>query len=1464
MLPPLHALQWKKGRSKASVGTVAVHPKAATLKSTPLANHELCATLFDKNSATGSIRRSIASRRASSSQNSIIPTLHIDNGQFESQADENTCDETGYETGFEGDSSFSEHPSVPEHTSGLEHTGVTKQTSVPAVDRGRAKKKARNTVELSDLEVDMRKEANNGERKQKKLKVDADIEDDMPIKYPIDDLLVRPADDDLVFVARPPPTRDFKVPMECVGDLLMIWDFCCSYSAAAAADIIIIIIMPLLKRKPFSLLDTPDDLKPEEMVFQIRFTKEIFHDYCEYLKRINLYRQRIWTCKSTGKSNLTYEEALVSEKQANDKFHLVRTQSVSHSFFAGMLPLRDLVTSIAANLKERLLEGSEIYARKNNRIYPCKIVKVIDDEGELEKTQYQVAWLDKDKKVTESAVLSADDLINKKLPFSRDVLKSFIRESTCRSAPWVLHHKLALKYGISTNIPQELANRRKRSKEANNGERKLKKLKVDADIEDDVPIKYPIDDLLVRPADDDPVFVARPPPTRDFKVPMECVGDLLMIWDFCCSYSKLLNLSPFSLDDFENAICYKDSNIVLIVECYSALLRLLMKDDGDYFIALQKKKRKPKISLVTWTDYMCDFLELVENKELSTHISTIRRGHYGILDIRAKLAIFVELVGEALACNIMREKLDEYIEERKALAAERRGEALEQGRKRRERKEMVKAAAAALDQIDAAAKKPAQQEHISDNSGKTPVKVDTGCIKDLNAKGSKKNKTEDITNIEQRKEYLEREMEKRFIRTNPLGKDRDYNRFSRSFYARAFLETEQHEISQAAMGAAAAADIIIIIIMPLLKRKPFSLLDTPDDLKPEEMVFQIRFTKEIFHDYCEYLKRINLYRQRIWTCKSTGKSNLTYEEALVSEKQANDKVQHFPKQLMEPVLRHVQFSMLPLRDLVTSIAANLKERLLEGSEIYARKNNRIYPCKIVKVIDDEGELEKTQYQVAWLDKDKKVTESAVLSADDLINKKLPFSRDVLKSFIRESTCRSAPWVLHHKLALKYGISTNIPQELANRRKRSKEANNGERKLKKLKVDADIEDDVPIKYPIDDLLVRPADDDPVFVARPPPTRDFKVPMECVGDLLMIWDFCCSYSKLLNLSPFSLDDFENAICYKDSNIVLIVECYSALLRLLMKDDGDYFIALQKKKRKPKISLVTWTDYMCDFLELVENKELSTHISTIRRGHYGILDIRAKLAIFVELVGEALACNIMREKLDEYIEERKALAAERRGEALEQGRKRRERKEMVKAAAAALEQIDAAAKKPAQQEHISDNRFLLLEYSGKTPVKVDTGCIKDLNAKGSKKNKTEDITNIEQRKEYLEREMEKRFIRTNPLGKDRDYNRYWYFRKDTRVFVESCDHKQWGYYTTKPELEALMGSLNEKGEREKALKKQLEKRYNKISSEMQKKSKEAERIQMEEEAALRRSSRVRAPPRENPARAFLKYVNKLKQQD
>lgn len=710
--------------------------------------------------------------------------------------------------------------------------------------------------------------------------------------------------------------------------------------------------------------------------------------------------------------------------------------------------------------------------------------------------------------------------------------------------------------------------------------------------------------------------------------------------------------------------------------------------------------------------------------------------------------------------------------------------------------------------------------------------------------------------------------------------------------------------------------------MPLYKRKPFALVERPKDLEPHELVFQVRFTKEIFRDYGEYLNRINLYRQRVWTCKVTAKTNLTYEEALVSEKRATEKVQQFPKELVAPVLRDVQFSMLTLKDLVNKIATKLQENVSEGTELYGKRNSRVYPCKIIKVIVEEAD--KTQYEVVWLDNDKKITGNAVVNGEDLVRKKLPFTRDVLKSFIRESTYRSVPWVLHDKLARKHGISIDPPEELRSKfsfqdgrvvsnRKRSRNEedrqNTGERnkeelrkcKRKKLgkekseglisEENAEKEDnrtDEPIKYPIDDLLVQPALDDPVFTERPSLSRDFNVPMNCVGDLLMVWDFCSSFSSLLHLWPFSLEDFENALCHKDSNLVLIVETHSAVLRMLIKDNRNYTTTIQKKKRKPKITLVTWTEYLCDFLEMVDVAELSTYVSTIKRGHYGLLDVNAKLGILRELVAQALTTDFVREKLDEYIEQQQVLAAKRREEALEEGRKKREDKERLKAESDSkeitkgrnVESAGSSLNALVNGNHSTENGDIADKWKQvdttekrygkqqKMEAKAAVENTKDSARKGAQKMTTDDRMGAkpkrskEQRKEYIEREMEKRFIRTNSLGKDRYYNRYWFFKRDGRIFVESSDSAEWGYYNTKEELDAFMGSLNRKGERERALKKQLDKYYDRICLKLHKRSKEVAREIAMDEAVLRRSTRVRAPPRDNPAVAFLRYVNKWKE--
>lgn len=66
-------------------------------------------------------------------------------------------------------------------------------------------------------------------------------------------------------------------------------------------------------------------------------------------------------------------------------------------------------------------------------------------------------------------------------------------------------------------------------------------------------------------------------------------------------------------------------------------------------------------------------------------------------------------------------------------------------------------------------------------------------------------------------------------------------------------------------------------------------------------------------------------------------------------------------------------------------------------------------------------------------------------------------------------------------------------------------------------------------------------------------------------------------------------------------------------------------------------------------------------------------AKLGILQALVAQALNTDLIRKKLDEYVEQQQVLASTRREEALEEGRKRRQDKELLKTESHAKEIIE-----------------------------------------------------------------------------------------------------------------------------------------------------------------------------------------------
>ena len=59
---------------------------------------------------------------------------------------------------------------------------------------------------------------------------------------------------------------------------------------------------------------------------------------------------------------------------------------------------------------------------------------------------------------------------------------------------------------------------------------------------------------------------------------------------------------------------------------------------------------------------------------------------------------------------------------------------------------------------------------------------------------------------------------------------------------------------------------------------------------------------QVFSDYEAFFERTILCNSLVWSCAVTGKSNLTYEEAVESEQKSRKKISNLPKALKKGLL----------------------------------------------------------------------------------------------------------------------------------------------------------------------------------------------------------------------------------------------------------------------------------------------------------------------------------------------------------------------------------------------------------------------------------------------------------------------------------------------------------------------------------------------------------------------------------
>merc|ERR1712203_431841 len=90
--------------------------------------------------------------------------------------------------------------------------------------------------------------------------------------------------------------------------------------------------------------------------------------------------------------------------------------------------------------------------------------------------------------------------------------------------------------------------------------------------------------------------------------------------------------------------------------------------------------------------------------------------------------------------------------------------------------------------------------------------------------------------------------------------------------------------------------------MPLLNRVDFFPNDVPKDLSPTDKVYYCAPTGEIFTSYEEYFGRRVLLDTEVWSRGVTGKSNLTYDEAIESEESCRNQLKSVDKTLCRTIL----------------------------------------------------------------------------------------------------------------------------------------------------------------------------------------------------------------------------------------------------------------------------------------------------------------------------------------------------------------------------------------------------------------------------------------------------------------------------------------------------------------------------------------------------------------------------------
>lgn len=163
-------------------------------------------------------------------------------------------------------------------------------------------------------------------------------------------------------------------------------------------------------------------------------------------------------------------------------------------------------------------------------------------------------------------------------------------------------------------------------------------------------------------------------------------------------------------------------------------------------------------------------------------------------------------------------------------------------------------------------------------------------------------------------------------------------------------------------------------------------------------MFVNRFTGEVFDDYDDYVEKMKFYLARQWSCKYTGQSGLTFEEALQSEAKAGLYVEGMPGTHVRPALEIVHHNTLNADQLVKRIISTFTAELVPGEQVKVGEDDYIVVGSAAaeqEAAEGEGEKNATD-QITSTSNNSNKKFKLIGKGGEVANKMLTLAKELIK------------------------------------------------------------------------------------------------------------------------------------------------------------------------------------------------------------------------------------------------------------------------------------------------------------------------------------------------------------------------------------------------------------------------------------------------------------------------------------